>query len=294
MDRFELKRLFERVLAEPDSAEDKAALAARTAFSASLPLPPAEIYELEAAQSFLDRVSDQDSRVPSGLVEAVTADCVREARESAVAVRRVWKFSSWRAHWEWAAGAMAVVLLAVVAGIRINGKPVAPGASIAPPTAVATLQAPDGSNVAHVVPPPPPPKPAEKSGVLIDGSAFNAVAPPPPPPKPPAPKGRAVKTPEPVYTAPNPPIAITSHAVTVDDYPPASIRLQEQGTVKVKYLIQTDGNVSDCEVLETSGFPRLDEAACLIAKRWRFKPASLLDGTPVALRTNASIAFQLK
>ena len=68
MDRFGLERIFERVLAEPNGAVDEAVLAARTAFSASLPLPPAEIYELEAAQSFLERVSEQDSRVPSWLV----------------------------------------------------------------------------------------------------------------------------------------------------------------------------------------------------------------------------------
>jgi protein TonB len=107
------------------------------------------------------------------------------------------------------------------------------------------------------------------------------------------PNGRAVKIPEPVYTAPNPPIAITSHAITVDDYPPDSVRLQEQGAVKVNYLIQTDGNVGDCQIAQSSGFPRLDEAACVIVRKWQFKPATVLDGSPVAIWMPANIAFQL-
>jgi TonB family protein len=98
---------------------------------------------------------------------------------------------------------------------------------------------------------------------------------------------------EPVYTAPNPPRAITSHAVTADDYPADSIRLQEQGTVKLKYFIQTDGNVTDCQLIESSGFPRLDDAACVMVRKWQFKPATVLDGSPVALWMPANVVFVL-
>ena len=100
--------------------------------------------------------------------------------------------------------------------------------------------------------------------------------------------------PEPVYTAPNPPQALNSHAVTVDDYPPESIRAQEQGVVQLQYFIQTDGIVGDCKLIESSGFPRLDDAACVMVRKWQFKPATVLDGSPVAIWMPVSIVFALK
>jgi TonB family protein len=100
--------------------------------------------------------------------------------------------------------------------------------------------------------------------------------------------------PEPVYTAPNPPQAMNSHAVTAEDYPPDSVRLQEQGAVKLQYFIETDGNVSDCRLIESSGFPRLDDAACVLVRKWQFKPATVLDGSPVAIWMPVTIVFALK
>jgi protein TonB len=82
--------------------------------------------------------------------------------------------------------------------------------------------------------------------------------------------------------------------VTADDYPPVSIRLQEQGIVKIKYIVKEDGSASDCSVSSTSGKPRLDDAACkMVTKRWRFKPATR-DGKPVAYNMLADVIFQLK
>ena len=97
-----------------------------------------------------------------------------------------------------------------------------------------------------------------------------------------------------VYTTPNPPVALTSHVVTADDYPPASVRLQEQGSVRVQYTIGTDGSVSQCAVTGTSGIPRLDEAACVLVKKWKFRPATVIGGRPVAISLPAEIAFALK
>ena len=99
---------------------------------------------------------------------------------------------------------------------------------------------------------------------------------------------------EPVYTAPNPPKPMNPHQVTFADYPPISVRLGEQGTVKVKYLVEADGSVGECEVTASSGSVHLDDAACGMVKRWVFKPATVLDGTPVAMWLDANIAFQLR
>ena len=86
----------------------------------------------------------------------------------------------------------------------------------------------------------------------------------------------------------------TSHAVTADDYPPVSIRLQEQGKVSIKYTVKDDGTVSDCAVTTTSGKSRLDDAACtMVKRRWKFKPATN-EGKPVAYNQVADVIFQLK
>jgi len=93
---------------------------------------------------------------------------------------------------------------------------------------------------------------------------------------------------------PTPPAAITSHAVTADDYPPVSIRLQEQGMVKIKYLVKEDGTVGECTVTGTSGKSRLDDAACtMVKKRWRFKPATQ-GGKPVAEYLLTNVTFRLQ
>ena len=93
---------------------------------------------------------------------------------------------------------------------------------------------------------------------------------------------------------PSLPIAITSHAVTADDYPPVSIRLQEQGLVKIKYLVRADGTVGDCAVITSSGRTRLDDAACtMVKRRWRFTPASE-KGKPVAEYLLADVTFKLQ
>ena len=89
-------------------------------------------------------------------------------------------------------------------------------------------------------------------------------------------------------------IATTSHAVTADDYPAISIRLQEQGTVAIRFVINPEGTVDECAIATTSGKPRLDEAACtMVKKRGKYKPATQ-DGKPVAQNTTANVVFQLR
>ena len=89
-------------------------------------------------------------------------------------------------------------------------------------------------------------------------------------------------------------MATTSHQVTADDYPAISIRLQEQGTVAIKFNIGADGTVSECTVATSSGKPRLDDAACtMVKKRWKYKPATQ-DGKPVAVSLPAEVVFTLK
>jgi protein TonB len=82
--------------------------------------------------------------------------------------------------------------------------------------------------------------------------------------------------------------------VTADDYPAISVRLQEQGTVAIKFVVNPAGAVDECAVTTSSGKPRLDDAACtMVKKRWKYKPATQ-EGKPVAQNTTANVVFQLR
>ena len=61
------------------------------------------------------------------------------------------------------------------------------------------------------------------------------------------------------------------------DYPSASRRLEEEGTVSLKFLIGVDGRVLQAEIEKTSGFPRLDEAARNALSKCQFR-AGTIDG----------------
>jgi len=86
-----------------------------------------------------------------------------------------------------------------------------------------------------------------------------------------------------------------SEAITVDDYPAISIRLQEQGVVKVRFVVSVDGTVRDCTVAVSSGKSRLDEAACaMVIRRWRYRPSLDENGMPVDFATEADVVFMLR
>ena len=58
------------------------------------------------------------------------------------------------------------------------------------------------------------------------------------------------------------------------DYPEEAIRRGEEGTALVLLLIDTAGHVDTCTILETSGFPDLDQQTCkLIQAHAKFVPA---------------------
>ena len=56
-------------------------------------------------------------------------------------------------------------------------------------------------------------------------------------------------------------------------YPAAARRLGQQGLVKIQAEIDSRGQVVDCKVIATSGFPSLDNAALQAVKAMRFLPA---------------------
>jgi TonB family protein len=74
-------------------------------------------------------------------------------------------------------------------------------------------------------------------------------------------------------------------------YPSASKRLNEEGTVQLKFFVGTDGRVIDSSVEKSSGFRRLDDAARQSLSKCTFKPGTK-DG--VAVESWASMKYTWK
>lgn len=75
-------------------------------------------------------------------------------------------------------------------------------------------------------------------------------------------------------------------------YPPASRRAGEEGTVRLRVLVDESGRPKDVQVAQTSGFSRLDDAATQAVRRWRFQPATDA-GRPITVWTQVAITFRL-
>lgn len=61
------------------------------------------------------------------------------------------------------------------------------------------------------------------------------------------------------------------------EYPSASRRMEEEGTVALRFLVGVDGKVLQSEIEKSSGFKRLDEAARNGLAKCQFK-AAMVDG----------------
>jgi protein TonB len=65
------------------------------------------------------------------------------------------------------------------------------------------------------------------------------------------------------------------------DYPAAALRREEEGTVRVSFTIGTDGRVTNCNVMQSSGSSSLDSTTCrIIMSRFRYDPARDAYGNP--------------
>lgn len=65
------------------------------------------------------------------------------------------------------------------------------------------------------------------------------------------------------------------------DYPTDSLKAGEQGAVEFQVDVGVDGKATNCVIVKSSGYPRLDKATCdLVTRRARFNPATDKDGAP--------------
>jgi protein TonB len=75
-------------------------------------------------------------------------------------------------------------------------------------------------------------------------------------------------------------------------YPPAEIRADHEGVVRLRILVDEKGRPSDVQVAKSSGYPRLDDAAVRAVRRWQFAAATR-DSVPVAKWTELNVVFRL-
>jgi protein TonB len=81
--------------------------------------------------------------------------------------------------------------------------------------------------------------------------------------------------------------------ISQPEYPPASRRAGEEGTVTLQVMVLDSGRAGEVKVAKSSGFPKLDEAAVNEVKRnWRFVPGKE-DGKPVSMWHTFAVTFRL-
>lgn len=154
--------------------------------------------------------------------------------------------------------------------------------------------------------PPPVPedfrKPTPPVAILPEFTVQKAVAPvssittvPVLPQSAPAPTIAPVAQPAPAYTPPhNDPLRPIMSTHTSPPYPAIARRLNEQGTTLMKLTISPRGNVSECQIVESSSSARLDETGCdFVTSNWRWQPPTSA-GKTVSAKTLVSIKWDLR
>lgn len=156
------------------------------------------------------------------------------------------------------------------------------------PAALPLVAAVDAPQPARVAVPPaaesPSPVPAVEALPAAAAPTAPAVSPAPvaAPAPAPAPQPRTVSATAVQYLVPPAP-----------EYPAASSRLRETGTVVVQVLIGEDGTARELRVMRSSGHPRLDAAALAAMRKARFRPYTE-EGRALAVWAPAPIEFELE
>lgn len=128
--------------------------------------------------------------------------------------------------------------------------------------------------------PPPHVRVARMRPHPVVSPPVQMYVPPAPPPAPPRPRG---------VTAP---VSIGAAHTCGSRYPLMAVRLNQQGTTTVRFMVNTDGSVSNVQIVRSSGHEMLDEAAIGCAYAWRYRPA-FQDGRPVTAPWTTIVRWKL-
>ncbi len=160
-------------------------------------------------------------------------------------------------------------------------KMVAPPPPFIPPPEIVVANPPPVTNTIQVTTHTAPPEPAQM--VPTAPPVMDAPPAPPSPPAPPAPPPRQVVRTLPVADA---------KSCEEPEYPAASRRNEETGTVVLRFLIDVDGRVIDSRIVSSSGFSRLDKAAKEGLSSCIYKPGTV-DGKPERMWMDRSFHWRL-
>lgn len=170
---------------------------------------------------------------------------------------------------------------------------------IPPPEQLATLlvnfiPSPKPKEESKPEPPPPAPKPQPvkkpQSRQLTAQAPVVSESEPVAPPSLPEPEPES--KPEPVAVAEAPPqmspgpvtlsaeLSVACPELNAPAYPALSRRLGEEGKLVLRVELDESGRVNIAQVVNSSGFKRLDEAAMVAVKTWRCNPPQR-NGQPV-------------
>ena len=131
------------------------------------------------------------------------------------------------------------------------------------------------------------PVPVVRTPSPVDLTTTTAITPILPPVLPPAPEPRILRVEPPVSPAVDLSRALAPRGnvgawFPQDSYPPAARRAGAEGRVTVSLDVGTDGRVTGCRVVASSGNGDLDGATCRLATRnGRFAPSLDANGTAV-------------
>lgn len=93
----------------------------------------------------------------------------------------------------------------------------------------------------------------------------------------------------------SPPEGTIAGLISADDYPPESIRNNEEGTVTVRFLVDGTGSVVKCETEKSSGYAALDKRTCdIMQQRAKFTPARDKRGKGVAVNISTTVTWRLE
>lgn len=88
------------------------------------------------------------------------------------------------------------------------------------------------------------------------------------------------------------PRALASDAPSAK-YPEVAVHARAEGRVEVLAAIGADGQVTDVQVVSSSGTASLDRAAVAMVKAQRYAPAQL-DAQPIAVHARMPVTFALQ
>lgn len=145
--------------------------------------------------------------------------------------------------------------------------------------------------------PPQSPAPTVVEPAVVAQANANAIAVASTPPAPvntsaPAsPAATAVAAPKPAAPA-RTTANVNMAQCEKPEYPSASRRMEEEGTVALRFLVGVDGKIVQSEIEKSSGYKRLDEAARTGLSKCQFKPATV-DGKPEQAWTTIRYVWRL-